>query len=156
MFSTKPLLSLFLAGSLSAFGQTAFKLESSADAKFQAFTLREFETLTIEDLQLTERGVPPRIEVIYPESPLRRYQLTNRTWATISGPAEVSVQWVGPQDAREGAMIQGTIRRTYRRAIAPANKVELFRSEDLKTWQSVLALPEEAESGFYQVKVSPY
>jgi hypothetical protein len=148
-------LALFLfAASVAAFGQTAFRLESSAVARSQWFTLREFETLTIEDVHLTERGNSPRIEVIYPESPFRRYQVI--PWATISGPAEIYFQRRGSDDSGEGAMIHGTIRRTYRRTIAPASKVELFRSQDLQTWHSVLAFQDEAEAGFYQVKVSPY
>ena len=155
----KPLalfLSLLFAASLSAFGQTAFRLESSPDAKFQAFTLRDFEALTLESIQLTEGATMPRIEVIYAESPLRRYQIPAPEWATINGPAEIYFQWRGGEDARLGAMIHGTIRRTYRRTIAPANKVEILRSEDMQTWHSVIALPDEADSAFYQVKVSPY
>jgi hypothetical protein len=124
--------------------QTAFRLESSPDVKFQSFPLRDFESLTIEDIQITERGASPRIEVIYPESPIRRYQ--------VSGYAIIN----GPDDAREGAMVLDTIRRTYRRTISPVATVELQRTEDFKTWAPVLTLPEESGSGFYRVKVSPF
>jgi hypothetical protein len=142
----------WLVAHLSA--QTAFRLESSPDAKFQSFPLRDFESLTIEAVQLTERGAVPRIEVIYPESPLRRYQIAG--YSVVNGPAEIYFSWRGPDDAREGAMILGTIRRTYRRTISPVATVELQRTEDFKTWAPVLTLPEESESGFYRVKVSPF
>lgn len=134
--------------------QTAFRLESSPDVKFQSFPLRDFESLTIEAVQLTERGAVPRIEVIYPESPLRRYQIAG--YSVVNGPAEIYFSWRGPDDAREGAMVLGTIRRTYRRTISPVATVELQRTEDFKTWAPVLTLPEESESGFYRVKVSPF
>lgn len=144
----------WLVAHLSA--QTAFRLESSPDAKFQSFPLREFETLTIEDIQLTERGAVPRIEVIYPDSPLRRYQVGTNGYAVLTGPAEIYFSWRGPDDAREGAMILGTIRRTYRRTVSPVAKVELLKTEDFKTWSPIAILDDETDAGFYKVKVSPF